>query len=304
MKRVLKFGFVLLLVLVIAVFAVFFWMNELAKSGIEQGATYALGVDTTLDEAKIGVFSGQFGLAGMHVANPPDFNAASFLQLNRGDVAVTLGSLMGDKVEVPYLKLSGIELTLEHDGQRANYDVILEHLKSVGGDAGPDSEPTEPQPDDTGSGKKYVIYEVVINDVTVNGHFKIVGDKTTDVSFKIPEIRLTEVGSDSEGGVLLSQVSGTLLQAVLEAVVRQGGDVLPDLILGNLDAGLQDLGKLGDQMVTEAEKTIDRVGQEAERFGGEVEKEVEKTLDDAGKQLEKGIGDLLGGLGSKESKSE
>ena len=309
MKRLIKVLVGLVVILMIALIAVFLWINQLAKAGIEQGATYALGVDTTLDAAKIGVFSGEFGLDDLRVANPANFSADSFLELGRGEVAVSLGSLMGDEAELGYLELSDIVVSLENDGDKGNYDVILENLASHSPPSpeGEDPEPTPPQPEDQEGGKTFVIRRVVISNVTVNGRFKLVGDKPTDITFNIPEIRLNDIGSQTEGGVLLSELAGTLLTAVLEAAVRQGGDILPDVILGSLDAGLEEIGKLGEQVTVEAEKAVQEVTEQAQKIGQDLGQEIDKVgqaVEDTGKQIEKGLGELFEGLAPKDSKDD
>ena len=305
MKRLMKVLVGAGVVLLILVVGVFFWINQLAKAGIERGATYALGVDTTVDKASIGVFSGQFGLGGLRVANPQPFSPAAFLKLGEGDVSVTMGSLMRGQVEVPRVTLSNVELTLEYNGDLGNYDVILENLQGPGTD---DPSPAPPEPDtgDEEPGKKFIVREIVIENVVVNTDFKLVGDKSTKMTFNIPKIELHDVGSDSGGGVVLSQLSGTVIQAVLEAVVQQGADVLPDLVIGSLDAGLDGLGKLGDQIAVEGAKVVKDIGENVEKglkeVGGEVEKgvdEVGEAVEGVGKDLEKGLNQLFEGLGKK-----
>ena len=308
MKFLLKLLIGLVAVVVIAVVVVFFWINSLAKSGIEQAATYALGVNTTLDEARIGMLSGQFGLGGLDVANPAPYTADRFLRLGSGDVAVSLGSLMQDQVELPLLHLSGIELNLEYDGEKGNYDVILEHLQSLSSASDtPDTPDTPPAPQpssDPESGKKFIIREVVIDDVTINGQFKIMGDKPTEVTFNIPQIRLTDIGSDSGGGVVLSQVAGTLLSAVLEEAVRQGGDILPNVVLGSIDTGLKEVEKIGKQVVDEAGQQIEEISQElGQQLDQEVDK-VSKSIKDTEKKLEDGLGQILKGLGPSDQSDD
>lgn len=48
----------------------FLFIDSIAKQAIERGGFYALGVETELDSTDIGLFSGQFRLDVLHVANP------------------------------------------------------------------------------------------------------------------------------------------------------------------------------------------------------------------------------------------
>ena len=142
MKKLFKIVIVLVVLLVIVVVVVALSMiDRIAKAGVEQGGTYALGVKTTLDDISVAIFAGQCGMEGLKVANPEGFDSDRFLGLNTGQVAVSLGSLMEDTVVVPTLTLTGIDLYLEKKGDKGNYDVILENLKKF--ESKPDEAPDE-----------------------------------------------------------------------------------------------------------------------------------------------------------------
>ena len=184
MKRMLKvvvLGVVVLVLLVVGV--VFLSIDGIAKSAIERGATYALGVKTTVDKADVGVLGGRFSMAGLDVANPEGFEQDHFLQLGVGAVAVSLGSLREDTVRLPSLTLDNIDMNLERKDGSSNYGVILDHLKSL------ESGERPPEPSDEGPRKKFVIEEVVITDVKVD--LIGFGGALNRVEVPIDEIRLT-----------------------------------------------------------------------------------------------------------------
>ena len=68
---VLVFAVVLLVVVIGAVLVS--QANKVARVAVEKGGTYALGVQTTLNDASIGVLSGRFGMSGLRVANAQGF---------------------------------------------------------------------------------------------------------------------------------------------------------------------------------------------------------------------------------------
>src|SRR5688572_21900868 len=86
--------------------------NSLARKGIETGATYALGVDTSLGSARVGIFSGELGLSRLDVHNPDGFQSHHFLELGHGGVAVTLPTLLKDTIEVPRFSLDAMNVYL------------------------------------------------------------------------------------------------------------------------------------------------------------------------------------------------
>ena len=77
----------LVIVLVAVVVIAFVSIDAIARAGIERGATFALGVPTTLGSANIGILSGEFTMSGLDVTNPEGFDGDYFLQLDEGFVA-------------------------------------------------------------------------------------------------------------------------------------------------------------------------------------------------------------------------
>jgi hypothetical protein len=115
--KVLTVAGVALVVLVVVGAVV--WIDHLAKAGIETGSTFALGVDTTLDRADVGILAGHTDLSGLRVGNPADYSTEHFLRLNDGSLHVSLASLTLDTIEVPSLMLTGVDVNLEKKGSSA-----------------------------------------------------------------------------------------------------------------------------------------------------------------------------------------
>src|SRR5262245_20358478 len=162
----------LLVVLVVALVVAFVFIDRLARTGIQAGATYALGVPTTLDQADVGVFAGTFEMRGLQISNPQGFASDKFMTLGKGGVAVSLGSLSSDTVELPKLELDTLNLALEKNNQGSNYQVLLNNLKRF-------EDKSKEKPAAEAEGKKFVIREVLIRKVTVKAD--IVGGMSTTV---------------------------------------------------------------------------------------------------------------------------
>ena len=320
MKRAVKIVGGVVLVLVLLLVGVFFWIDHIARVGVEKGATFALGVQTTLARMSIGVFSGEAGMSQLNVRNPAGFDTPHFLELGNGNVAVSLGSLMDDTVVVPELTLSSLNMNLERKGGKANYQVILDGLKRF--DTKEDAPPSAPQDNaEAGEGKKFVIRHVAIKDVDVQVDLLPVGGELTRVPLRIERIELNDVGSDSVNGVQLAELTGILIKAILTSVVEKGGNLIPADIAGELNQGLEELTGLGDatvQIVGEVTTVVDgevrkvgeagkellqRLGESSEELGEgarDIGTQVGEGLQDVGKQLEQG----LGGLVPKKKKGE
>jgi len=262
---------VLVGIVVIAVMSI----DSIAKAAIVHGSTYALGVQTTLASADIGIFSGEFGLKGLIVANPEGFESDHFLQLDEGFLAVSLGSLRQDTVEVPTLALTGIDINLEKRGGKANYKIITDNLKRFESD---DTADDGAQAGAGKPGKKFVVREIIIRDVNVTVDLVPVGGALTRLELPIEEIRMTDIGSDS---MTTAELTNRIIKMILAAIVSNGAQLPADLV-NDLGGALAELGDLGNMTVTETVKTVGKV---AERLG------------EGGEEVGKAIGNAVEGLG-------
>ncbi|MCB9867583.1 MAG: hypothetical protein H6816_13240 [Phycisphaerales bacterium] len=316
-KRIKRLIAAIVLIPVVLVIVLFVYIDAIAKAGVERGATYALGVNTTLDSMSVGVLRGRVAMEGLDVANPPGFNSDRFLRLGEGRVAVTLGSLMENTVVLPELRLTGINVNLEKKGKSANYQVILDGLKKFESEG----EPAAPAKEDA---KKFIVKLVTVEDVNVQVDLLGIGGGLTQLPIHLDKIELRDVGSESDGGVVLSQLSGMLIKALLEAIVQKGGAVLPAEITAELNRGLAMLGGLGDasiQVVGDVTTMVDGKVKEITSLGsgllqdvgsiglpgGDVREGLDKTKDNLGKEVDKlkdGIGGLLGGKKKDEKKDD
>lgn len=308
--KIVKVLVVVLVILVVAVAVVtavaLANLDRAAKIGIERGGTYALGVDTTLAGADIGVMSGTFSMNDLVVANPAGFTTPHFFALGLGNVRVSYGSLMEDTIILPELKLDGIDVYLDKEEGGSNYQKIMENLKRFESDEAP----TEPQ-DDGAPGKKLIIEKLDITGITV--HAEVIGSQPTTVA--VDAIHLTNVGSEGGDSLELAGVAAVVVKAVMLAAVQAGAGVFPDAVLGELQNGLagldslsdlgigigaefggavQDLGGLADDLskgvIKSAEDLSGGLNDAANQIGDQIE--------DAGKGLEdaaKGLGGLFGG---------
>lgn len=306
-KRIKRIIAAVILLPIAAVAGLFVYIDQIAKAGVERGATYALGVDTTLDSMSVGVFRGRVAMNGLDVANPPGFDSDRFLRLGEGRVAVTLGTLMEDTVVVPELRLSGVAINLEKKGKSANYQVILDGLKKFESKG----EPPAPEKENP---KRFVVRLVVVEDVDVAVDLLGIGGGLTRLPVHLDRIELRDVGSESDGGVVLAQLSGMLVKALLEAVVQQAGGVLPGEITAELTQGLAMLHGLGGasiKVVGDVTAIINGQTQDLAGLSGRLLQDVgsvgevgqnlreglDKTKDNLGQEvgrLKDGLGGLLG----------
>lgn len=241
-----KIAIVLLVLIALVVIGVVILLSQvgtLVKVGVEKGGTFALGTNTTLEKADIGVFSGKVGLTNLNIANPQGFKSTEFFSMGNGQVEVTLPSLSKSVIEVPLIKFDAIRVNLEKKEGASNYNVILENLKrATGGDkpATDKPKPTEP----AGDSKKFIVKSIQIRDVKV--HVDLLGtggsaDKLAEVNIPIDEVLLSDVGTAENGGVDLQTLASVIVNAVLGAAADKGQNLPPEFLndLKGQVAGLQ-----------------------------------------------------------------
>lgn len=269
MKRAL---IIVAVVLVVLLLGAWIFIGSIAKTAIEKGGTYALGVDTTLGSASVHPFGGKFGLSKLEIRNPEGFTSPRFLALDAAALEVTMSSLTKDVVEAQRLELDGIEVFLERTSGKTNYGVILDNLKRFeSGKKGGQEQPKEE------GGKKFIVREVIVRNVTVHADLLPVGGSLTKTTLTLPELRLTNLGNAKEG-LSISELVSQIIAAVLDATVQMGGQVLSPEILKDLSGSLKGLEGLAVKL--------------QEMVGGQVQ-DIGKTLDGLGKQLGESLDGLL-----------
>jgi hypothetical protein len=239
-------------ILIIAVAGIFWYVDSLARRGIEAGGTYALGVDTTVRSVNVGLLGGTVAVDGLHIANPQGFQSPTFMAIEDGRTTVSVRTLRHKVIRVPQLHLSDLSVHLErHADGRANYRVILDSIERL-------SRPDTPQRAPDGPERRLIIGDLVIRNITVHAAIAapgVLGELAPDLTGRgiggavtIPEIRLTDVGQTGEGvagtGVTMAELAGLIVEAILAAAIQHGGDILPADLLGDLRGRLAQLGNI------------------------------------------------------------
>ena len=304
MKKLLKVTAILLLIFIvlggIGIGVFFHNIDSIAKRHIEDGATQALGVRTTVSSVSLHVFAGELAISKVKIENPQGFASPHFITLKKGRVVVTLDSLNKEIVEVPKLTLSDIDLNLERSSSGSNYDRIIENLRKLKGSSPP-----------SGSEKRFIIGNLTIENISIHadllGAPGVIGQIVSPVgkvNLPIERIELKDIGKAGVGsggsGVTMKELSKIVVQAVLAAAAEKGYGTLPGEILNDLKSAATSF----DGLVNLPVAVVGRSGEAVTMIGGVVEN-VGKTAGDAINSVGKGITDAIGGLlGGKDDKKD
>jgi hypothetical protein len=280
MKRVLRWGLFLVTAVLLAALGALFWVDSLVKAAVERGGTHALGVDTRLEDADIGLLAGEFALSGLHIANPTGFAQPDFFSLRSARLALPLGALLEERITIPSLELEGIAIDLERGSRGTNFAQILENLDRL--------ESGGATREKTGASKVFHVQHLALRDIRASVQLMPAGGQLTKLDLDVPGIVVTDLASD----MTLAELSGVVVRLVGRAALEAGRGQLPEEFLADLR------GRLG-----KAESSArERLGQELtglqETLATEAEKlgpEAEQALQKASRELESRLGGLLDG---------
>jgi hypothetical protein len=259
---------VVLIVLVVVVGVVgYLWIDSLAKAGVEKGGTYALGVETRVESLSLSPFRGTMKMGGLNVANPQGFTSPHLMHSGTFDVEIEPGSLFGETIVVKKFELDGLDLHVEQKLPKSNVSVILDNLKRLGGEG------AEPKTDKPEEGKKVKVDRITIRNVAATFHLPTGPVKLGPLKVEVPVIEMTEVTSDNADGVVVSELVGRIVPAVIAAVLEKGQGVVPPDVLNGLRGDLSSLTQV---------------------LGGQTQKLVQDVQGELQKVLGKGAGGILG----------
>ncbi|MCL5281330.1 MAG: AsmA family protein [Planctomycetes bacterium] len=233
MRRLLRaIVFLITLVVVLAVaggVVAILFTDKAVKTVVERAGTKTLNVPVQVGKANASLLSGDVRLQDITIANPPGYQGAALVRLQRVDLQADVGSVLGKQVLIKDMKLQNMEVFIEQKGLQNNLYQVIKPLR----------EPHEP------TGKGLVIDNLEITDVTVHAGLTALPGQTPSVDLKLASIRMVDVGRNEkvDTAVLISKI----LLAVAAGIAEQGGGILPKETLGDLGSILDktlDLGKI------------------------------------------------------------
>lgn len=282
-KIILRVVAIVAAILVVAATILYFTINSIIASEIASAGTDALGVKTTVGSFRLSLFEESTSIGDLDIANPSGFDG-EFLVLERGRIALDLGSVFSDRIEIRDISLHGIKLDLVESVKGSNVGKIIDHTSS-------DSDSSSDSSSDDSSPQKFIIDRILVKDVEVKITVEPVTSQRQPTTLKIDQIKVTDIGK-KEGGVPLDQVATIVVHSILASAAKAAPGEMPRLLLTTMEGGLSSLTHvdLGGVQVDLGKGLSDVVGELSN-----IEGKGEDTIGDA----LKGIGKAIGGGDSK-----
>jgi len=235
MKKFLVRSLIVLIVLVLlAVLATHLFLDTAIKSGIETVGPKLTKTDIKLNSVSLSLLSGSGKIKGFVVGNPQGFKTASAISVGTATLTVDPKSIFGDKVIIHTFNVEGPEITFETDLTTVNLEKLLSNLEETTGGEKPATDTNQPAPpkqSEANAGKRLQVDDFLIKNakVHVSVNAPVIGQQSANVN--IPEIHLTNMGTNAEG-ITAAEFSKEVLKAIVVKAKDEATKVIADMSKG------------------------------------------------------------------------
>jgi hypothetical protein len=242
-KIIIRIAIVAVVLLIVAVVAIFLSLNSIVKKGVETVGPQLTKVTITLGGVNISPLSGSGQLSELFVGNPEGFKTASAIKVGDIKVAVDVGSVLGDTITINSINIQAPEITFEGGLGGNNISKILDNVTSATGGGKPASKDTKAEPA-KGGGKKFIVKDVVIEGAKLHASLTGLGGK--ELTLPLPSLHLQDIGTKEK-----AVTAGELVQQILTPLLTSVTDVIKSGIT-NLGKGVGDVGKEAGSTIKKA----------------------------------------------------
>jgi len=245
--RIVLLGIVVLVVVIVVVIKLF--GNIALKTGIETAASNTLNVGVSIDDMDFSILGGRVGFQNLVIDNPPGYKHEKLLEVGNARIAVGIGSLLKDTVNIKEIMFDNVNVVLEQKGVTGNnlQDIIKAIPKS---EAEAEVKEKEDKP-----AKKLHIDKLELTNITVKAKLLPVPGKADTVTLKLNPIRMTDLGSDNK--LDAAKLTAKILLAIATGVAEQGAGLLPEGMTDAMKATLGKATELGKAAAEEGKKLLE-----------------------------------------------
>jgi len=276
MKKSLKIIYtvaaVIATLLIVAVIAIHLFADNAVKMAIESAGTKALQVKVAVDDVDLSILGGKLGFQNLVIDNPPGYKHERLLELSDAKIAVQIGSLLTDIINIKDIRLDGVNVVLEQRGVTSNN--LQDIMKSL---PAKEDKPSEP------GGKKLHIDNLEITNAQVRVKLLPIPGKDDTLTLKLAPIKMTDLGGENDIDTVA--LARKILLAIAGGIAEQGAGLLPEDMLGSLASQLDKLGALPTAFLDKGGKLLEA--------GKDVGGGIIKGAGDAGKGITNGLKGLF-----------
>jgi hypothetical protein len=251
MKAIRKVLFIILSVIVVLIVGIVIIVqlfgSSLLKTGIETAAGKALNVGVSIDNMDFSILGGNVEFHNLVIDNPPGYQHDKLLEMGDARIAVSIGSLLEDTVNIKEIKLDNVNVVLEQKGVTSNN--IQDIIKAL-----PKADEPKPADETQKASKKLHIDNLELTNIVVNAKLLPVPGKADTVTLKLNPIKMTDLGSDNK--LDIASLTGKILTAIAAGVAEQGAGLLPDDITNAMKTSLGKTAEMSKAATEEGKKIL------------------------------------------------
>ena len=212
-----------LVVLAIVGFVAYVAMNSgsLVKTAIEELGPDYLGVDVAVSEVNLALLEGSAQVKGLVMGNPSGFSGPHMMKLDEIKVVIDPDQVSESLVVMKEVLIDGAEIAAIAQGQRTNFQQLMDNLDSTGGSSTSSAEETT---DSAASEMKFIIDRFTFTNAVASLDSDVLGD----LELNIPDIRLSDIGRKGNGATaaeIAEQILKPISAAISSEAVKQGLDL-------------------------------------------------------------------------------
>ena len=275
MKTFLKIVLWLVIVLAVLLGAAVLFMDHVLPKTFNTAVPKVLGVDASMESAKVRLWRGYVSLRGLHIGNPEGFKTSGIFDLGEATVDLDMASLSSDTIVIDRILVDGAEVTYEQGLLGNNIGALLDNLSKEA------EEEKEEEKEEKEAGEKPA-KKVIIRQLDVEGtrlNVAMTAMMGASVPVPLPPIHMTGIGEESGGASPIEAVQaiiGGIFNAV-QAAVAGAGDLIGNAAGAVADGAKATVGAVADGTtaavgaVTDTTKaTVGAVADGATAVGGAV----------------------------------
>ncbi len=229
--------------------------DSILRSAIQTAIKKQLNVDSTVAKVSLKILNGTIEISDLKIKNPDGYQFDNILETRSIFVKTTIRGLLSNPVEIEQIKIDGIAMSIEQKGLSNNINDILKGM--------PSKEKTEPATQESARAAKNVHIAVLdINDIDVNVKLIPLPGKSDTVTLSIASLHFTDIGGDNS----LAQIIGRVFTEITNAVVKNGGGILPSDMMGSLEKGVQ---QQFEQLSGQGQKILEKAGEDLKQKADE-----------------------------------
>jgi uncharacterized protein involved in outer membrane biogenesis len=215
-------------------------LGRIVKEAIEVYGPKMTQTTVSVDKVTLSLLTGSAKVTQLNIGNPQGYKSPSAIAA--GTIAVGLNpmSLMSDKIVIRTVRFESPEVTFEGGLTGNNLSQIMDNINSSSKSSETLSTnvATQPKPE-----KRYEVDDLLISGA--KAQVILTSPVQRQVSLTLPEIHLTDLGTDGEG-ITASDLSKRVLNAIITATVET---VTKDAI--NFDQNATTLKQAGQNVETQ-----------------------------------------------------